>query len=436
MDGGKAPSLRHLRVFAKVAELKSVRKAADAVFLSQPAVTQAIANVEAQVGATLFERRSSGTYLRAAGSILAFRTEMMFRQIEEALAEFGLSKGHSIDAIAQRITRSQIRVLTAIASSCSFADAARKLDISPVSLHRAARDLERNLLKPLFFRSNFGIVTTRAGTELARKVSLAMREVEWAIEEIQAAEGRLGGQLRVGAMPLSGSILLGSMLNDITNHFPQAEVHVRTGDSSQLTNALRMGEIDFIVGMQRKFVDASEIEHEALLSSPFVLVARCNHPLSKKAKITLADLEPYDWVAPAPGATRRVVFDDLFAEMTNPPKPNIEATALATIRLLISGSDRLTLLTRYEFEHEKGVGALMMLPYAIQPVHSIGVSWRAEWAPTALHLKFLELLRAKALNSFPAERQNEVAASLIAGRTNLGMPSSRVVPLERRKARS
>jgi hypothetical protein len=75
-----------------------------------------------------------------------------------------------------------------------------------------------------------------------------------------------------------------------------------------------------------------------------------------------------------------------------------------------------------------------MLPYGIEPVHSIGVSWRAEWAPTALHLKFLELLRAKASNSFDAERHDKMAPQN-GGRVSLGMEPSRVVSLERRKAR-
>lgn len=432
MEGASAPSLRHLRVFVKVAELKSVRKAADAVFLSQPAVTQAIAKIEAQIGAVLFERRSSGTYLRAAGSILAFRTEMMFRQIEDALTEFGVpgGKGNTVDAIAQRITRAQIRVLSAIAGSSSFADAARKLDISPVSLHRAARELERNLVKSLFFRSNYGIVTTRAGTELARKISLAVREVEWAIEEIQAAEGKLGGQLRVGAMPLAGGFLLGSMLNEVTEFFPQAEIQVRTGDNIQMANALLTGEIDFIVGMQRSFVDSNEIVHEALLSSPFVLVGRGDHPLcQKKDTITLADLSAYDWVAPSRNATRRGIFDRLLASMPNPPKPSIETNSLATVRLLIGSSNRLTLLTRFEYEFEKGDGTLSMLPFTpIEPLHSVGVAWRREWTPTALHLKFLELIRAhaKKKNWQTQEHRDPKPADAVA--------PARVVPLRRRKA--
>jgi LysR family transcriptional regulator of gallate degradation len=63
-------TLRHLRAFQMVAQLQNVRKAAEAVCLTQPAVTLAIAKLEDQVGAILFERRSRGTYLTQAGELL------------------------------------------------------------------------------------------------------------------------------------------------------------------------------------------------------------------------------------------------------------------------------------------------------------------------------------------------------------------------------
>ena len=40
------PNIRHLRAFIKVAELGNISRAAEAVHLSQPAVTHAIANLE------------------------------------------------------------------------------------------------------------------------------------------------------------------------------------------------------------------------------------------------------------------------------------------------------------------------------------------------------------------------------------------------------
>jgi DNA-binding transcriptional LysR family regulator len=398
MDDLNSPSLRHLRVFEMVSELESVRKAADAVHLSQPAVTQAIAKLESQVGAVLFERRSSGTYLSPPGRTFFARTKNMFRQIEDALTLFGISesKGRTVSSIAQRITRSQIRGLAAIAGGRSFADAARRIDVSQASLHRAARELERNVGKPLFYKSLYGIVTTRGGTELARKLSLALREIEWGIEEIHTGAGHRGGQLRVGAPPLAGSFLLALVLNELTQEYPDVHVQVRTGGREHLIKAVQHGEIDFFVGLVSPDIDDVGIEQEALIYSPYVLVARENHPLTRKNKITPADLAAYNWVAPVLGATRRQTFDSLLRQMKGAPRANIETYSLSAIRLLLCGSDRLAMLTKFEVDFEQAPG-LVTLPYGpIEPMHCMGLMRRANWQPTTLHNRFMELTRARA----------------------------------------
>lgn len=58
------PNLRHLRVFLAVCELKSITRASEQIYLSQPAITQAIAKLEKQLETHLFERHSDGMYPR------------------------------------------------------------------------------------------------------------------------------------------------------------------------------------------------------------------------------------------------------------------------------------------------------------------------------------------------------------------------------------
>ena len=54
------PNLRHLRVFQAVARLGSISGASREARVSQPAVTQGIAKLEALLEVALFERRQSG----------------------------------------------------------------------------------------------------------------------------------------------------------------------------------------------------------------------------------------------------------------------------------------------------------------------------------------------------------------------------------------
>ena len=54
------PNIRHLRAFSEVASRCSINQASDRIYLSQPAIYQALAKLEQRLGVELFERRSDG----------------------------------------------------------------------------------------------------------------------------------------------------------------------------------------------------------------------------------------------------------------------------------------------------------------------------------------------------------------------------------------
>jgi DNA-binding transcriptional LysR family regulator len=265
-----------------VARLSSVRQASEECHLSQPAVTQAIAKLEEQIGATLLERRASGSYLNAQGRIFHRRVARMFAQIEGALEELGVqAAGAPLSTIASRITRSQIRSLSSIVENGSFVQAARALDLSQASLHRAARDLERNLRKPLYHRTAFGIMATPLAAEFSRKIKLALREIDWALEELEAANGNFDSKIVIGAMPLAGSVMLASVLHEFLSAYPNASVRILNSNADDLLKNLRVGNVDLVIGLLRDPTPADLI-NEPLRQTPYVVAARHGHPLTRK----------------------------------------------------------------------------------------------------------------------------------------------------------
>lgn len=72
-------NLELYRVFYTVAKCGSLTKAAQELFISQPAVSQAIKQLEAQLGVSLFNRTHRGMDLSAAGG------KLIFNQVEGAL---------------------------------------------------------------------------------------------------------------------------------------------------------------------------------------------------------------------------------------------------------------------------------------------------------------------------------------------------------------
>lgn len=75
--------LRHLQVLVKLAELLNLKRCAEALGLSQPAVTQVLADLERLVELPLFDRHSRGVRITPAGQQLL----PVARRMLEALAE-------------------------------------------------------------------------------------------------------------------------------------------------------------------------------------------------------------------------------------------------------------------------------------------------------------------------------------------------------------
>lgn len=99
MDFRDVPiNLNRLRLFLAVVEHGGVRKAAEAIFISQPAVSQSIQALEAELGLDLLERVGRQVRPTEAGLLLAEHGRRIFAEVLEArraLDELkGIARGH------------------------------------------------------------------------------------------------------------------------------------------------------------------------------------------------------------------------------------------------------------------------------------------------------------------------------------------------------
>src|SRR5205807_9437375 len=89
------PNLRHLMLFDQVARRGSVSAAARASHLSQPAVTQAVGQIEADFGARLMQRSYTGLALTGVGRRAAPRLERALDLLRAARVAVRAPAGHA-----------------------------------------------------------------------------------------------------------------------------------------------------------------------------------------------------------------------------------------------------------------------------------------------------------------------------------------------------
>jgi DNA-binding transcriptional LysR family regulator len=76
---------RKIRYFVKIAELKSLSKAADGLDLSQPGLSRQLAVLETYIGKPLFSRTGRGVELTDAGKILLEAAKTGYARVDAAL---------------------------------------------------------------------------------------------------------------------------------------------------------------------------------------------------------------------------------------------------------------------------------------------------------------------------------------------------------------
>jgi LysR family transcriptional regulator, regulator for genes of the gallate degradation pathway len=433
------PSLRQLRAFEAVARLESVSSAAREVNLSQPALTQSLHALEARLRTRLFERRRSGCYPTELGVALLPRVRRFFDHIRSALAEPAVGAPfagrQNADAIINKLTRPQLRSLIAISENQSFEAAARWLGIAQPSLHRSARELERELRRNLYQRTASGMSTSAQGSELARRFQLAIREIEYGLEEIQAAKGVVVSRLAIGNIPHSNNQVLSAAINGLLSAHPNAHVHVADGHYEALLHDLRAGKLDFLFGVLRRPEWAFDVKEELLFPNPYVVVARRDHPLTSLNTLTLNDLVRYDWVMPGPGTPRQQAFEQMFRAMPTRARVSIETTSMQIYRTILASTDRLTLMSGAEAQLNDD-RAFVVLPFQSPHLRRVdGVATRLDWRPTSIHQQFLDLLRAqaRALSAFSRDRSGQGSTGTRPG--PWGTKSTRRKPAARRLRR-
>jgi LysR family transcriptional regulator of gallate degradation len=399
MTSQEFPSLRQLRVFAAIAAAQSISGAAKAVNLSQPGVTESVRTLETRVATPLFERRGTGCYLTANGVVLLPRVQRFFDQLRIALSDAGAATGNgaqALDVTLTRITGPQIRGLIAVSENTSFDAAARTLKISEPSLHRAAKSLERELRRRLFQRTGRGMTTTSLGSEIARRFQIALRELAYGIEELQAAQGNVVTRIVIGNIPHSGTQILSSAINEFFQTYPTATVHVVDGHYEELLDDLRTGKLDFLFGVLRLPDWAKDVAEEELFTDRYVVVGRAGHPLTRSKTLSLRELARYDWIMPGPMAPRQQAFRRMFASLSALPKISVETTSLQIYRDLLATTNQLTLMSALEAQLNEPT-KLAVLPFRSAELHRCdGIATRADWQPTHIHRHFLEALRAHA----------------------------------------
>ncbi|WP_417721414.1 LysR family transcriptional regulator [Salipiger sp.] len=388
-------SLRHLRLFRTLSETRHFRRTADLMNLSQPAVSQAIAGMEAEIGVALFERTTAASEPTAAGQRLAAGVERLFARVEAALTAAGAASRPDapVAQLANRLTR---RHLAALRSMEATRDGAIPLaEPERARTYRAAHELERLIGVTLVSRGVGGLRLTETGARLAQDLAAAEALLNDTVRAIRAGPGP-AARLRIGSMAMTASYIAAPAIDAFARRYPDCRVEVRTCDCRALIDGLRRGDYDLVVGIVHLARDAPDLIFRTFGSLPYLIVARRGHPLAARDRVELGDLAGVEWLSPPEQSARRRVVDRILSHMPGASRSTFEIGGFAAQSSLIRGSDRLGVMTRFEFRRDNHDGGMVALPCTFElPPHRLGLTCRTDWQPTPEQACLVGLLQAR-----------------------------------------
>lgn len=146
----------------------------------------------------------------------------------------------------------QVRAFVSVAETESFTKAAERLFLTQSAVSYSIRGLEEQLGTQLVERLGKRIGLTQDGVVYLRRCRAVLQELEAAGQELDALKRWGQGRIRIGATHSLCQYLLPVVLREFRETFPRCEIHIESGDTSELLGLLDETKIDLVLGMESR----------------------------------------------------------------------------------------------------------------------------------------------------------------------------------------
>ena len=264
-----------------------------------------------------------------------------------------------------RLTLHQLNILQAVARGGSFSHASRELHLSQPAVSMQIKQLEDSLGLPLFEQIGKRIHLTEAGKEVltyARAITQQLDELEGVLNGLK---GLSGGRLRI-SVATTANYFIPTLLGNFSRRYPDVTVTLDVTNRETLLRQLSENTVDLVI-MGQPPVEA-DVEAEAFMDNPLVVVAPPDHPLAGKKKIPLARLQEETFLVRESGSGTRIAMERFFNERGMKLRTGMEVGSNEAIKQSVQAGLGLGLLSQATIEQELALKRLVVLDIAEFPI--------------------------------------------------------------------
>ncbi|ACN83143.1 LysR family transcriptional regulator [Brachyspira hyodysenteriae] len=171
----------------------------------------------------------------------------------------------------------------------SITKAANSLNLTQPNLSRQINNLEKEIGKKLFIRSNYSIKLTSDGILLKKRAEEIIDMIDKTRKEFQSSEDIIAGDIYIGSAETYYIKLIANIIKNLRKSHPNIIYHIHSGAYSEITEKLDKGLLDF--GILIGNIDSSKYDYiDIPYKEVYGLLMRKDSHLSKNKFIEKNDL--------------------------------------------------------------------------------------------------------------------------------------------------
>ncbi|MGC9368321.1 MAG: pca operon transcription factor PcaQ [Paracoccaceae bacterium] len=284
--------------------------------------------------------------------------------------------------IDRRIKFRHIQCFVEIVREKSMKRAAERLYLTQPAISKTLKELEDILGATLLSRSRAGVELTRQGEVFLHFAEMSLASLQQGLDGVRQVDETGKTRLSVGSLPSVAARLMPEVVKEFYDLAPNVTLRIVDGPHGYLTDRLRSGALDLVIGRLGAPDSMQGISFMQLYNERVDFVVRAGHPFI--ADPDLHRIGEWPVIYPPEGAAIRPLVERFLIANGVGELPNrLETVSGAFGRVFTRNSDAIWIISAGVVANEIAEGRLVRLPFDTALTRGpVGMMTRPDTDPT------------------------------------------------------
>jgi DNA-binding transcriptional LysR family regulator len=262
------------------------------------------------------------------------------------------------------LTLRQLKHLVVLSEEGHFGRAADRLGLSQPALSRSIKAAEDAYGVGLIDRSATGAALTRTGEEAVRLARNLLQSAAHFDETLKAEAGGDAGTVYAGIAPLPAGVALAAICTRVLTTRPGLRFYTDVQPNAALAGHLIAATYDFLLCPTLALNSLHDFDVIPAGAIPFDMIVRSGHPLAKRCKLTMAEINAFPVIGAHTSAVGRQADFDPGTSFFGLGALNLTSDNYHVLAQVTEDTDAIWMSSRLAAKGGLRNGALTLLPTA------------------------------------------------------------------------